>query len=167
MGGGGEKQPTVKKVVIIRSGDNLSKILIQAYGEYTKSVVDLVVEANPGLRNIERSRDRAASDFARAPGVSIGTLWQMSNTLPPPPYPSLTPRRQDVEYVVLADANDTAETNLLDYVRLIWRRKWLLLLPLVCIMPLIGLHRGDADAPLYRHGDGVDRGYEPENSGYS
>lgn len=62
------------------------------------------------------------------------------HTLPPPPYPSLARRRQDVEYVVLADANDTAETSLQEYLRLIWRRKWLLLLPLVCIMPLIGLY---------------------------
>jgi general secretion pathway protein A len=49
---GGEKGFIVKKVVVIRSGDTLSKILAQEYGEYTKAVVDLVSEANPGLRNI-------------------------------------------------------------------------------------------------------------------
>jgi phage tail protein X len=48
----GEKP--VKKVVVVRAGDSLSKILLQEYGEYTKPVVDLVLEANPGLRNIER-----------------------------------------------------------------------------------------------------------------
>ena len=62
------------------------------------------------------------------------------HTLPPPSYAALTPHRQDVEYVVLADANDTAETSLQDYVRLIWHRKWLFLLPLLCIMPLIMLY---------------------------
>jgi phage tail protein X len=49
---GGEKEFIVKKVVVIRSGDTLSKILAQEYGEYTKAVVDLVSDANPGLRNI-------------------------------------------------------------------------------------------------------------------
>lgn len=53
---------------------------------------------------------------------------------------SLSPRRQDVEYVVLTDGNDTRETTLLEYLRLIWRRKWLTLLPVVCIMPLIWLY---------------------------
>jgi general secretion pathway protein A len=49
---GGAKELAVKKVVVIRSGDTLSQILAQEYGEYTKVVVDLVSEANPGLRNI-------------------------------------------------------------------------------------------------------------------
>jgi phage tail protein X len=49
---GGERGLTVKKVVVVRAGDTLSKILTQEYGEYTKAVVDLVSEANPGLRNI-------------------------------------------------------------------------------------------------------------------
>jgi phage tail protein X len=49
---GGEKAFIVKKVVIIRSGDTLSRILAQEYGEYTKAVVDLVSDANPGLHNI-------------------------------------------------------------------------------------------------------------------
>jgi general secretion pathway protein A len=49
---GGEKGVPVKKVVVIRSGDTLSKILTQEYGEYTKAVVDLISEANPGLRNV-------------------------------------------------------------------------------------------------------------------
>jgi nucleoid-associated protein YgaU len=49
---GGAKELAVKKVVVIRSGDTLSQILAQEYGEYTKAVVDLVGEANPGLRNI-------------------------------------------------------------------------------------------------------------------
>jgi nucleoid-associated protein YgaU len=49
---GGEKGFPVKKVVVVRSGDTLSKILTQEYGEYTKAVVDLVSEANPVLRNI-------------------------------------------------------------------------------------------------------------------
>jgi len=49
---GGAKELAIKKVIIIRSGDTLSKILAQEYGEYTKAVVDLVSEANPGLRNI-------------------------------------------------------------------------------------------------------------------
>ena len=60
-------------------------------------------------------------------------------TLPPPQYPSLTPRRQEVEYVVLAEADGTAQTGLQDYLRLFWRRKWLFLLPMVCVLPLIGL----------------------------
>ncbi len=60
-------------------------------------------------------------------------------TLPPPQYPSLTPSRQEVEYVVLADADGTAQTGLQDYLRLFWRRKWLFLLPAVCILPWIGL----------------------------
>jgi general secretion pathway protein A len=49
---GGAKELAIKKVVVIRSGDTLSHILAQEYGEYTKAVVDLVSEANPGLRNI-------------------------------------------------------------------------------------------------------------------
>jgi phage tail protein X len=49
---GGAKELAIKKVVVIRSGDTLSRILAQEYGEYTKAVVDLVSEANPGLRNI-------------------------------------------------------------------------------------------------------------------
>ena len=49
---GGAKELAIKKVVVIRSGDTLSHILAQEYGEYTKTVVDLVSEANPGLRNI-------------------------------------------------------------------------------------------------------------------
>jgi uncharacterized protein involved in exopolysaccharide biosynthesis len=60
-------------------------------------------------------------------------------TLPPPQYPSLSPRRQEVEYVVLADADGTAQPGLQDYVRLCWRRTWLFLLPAVCILPWIGL----------------------------
>ena len=60
-------------------------------------------------------------------------------TLPPPQYPSLTPRRQEVEYVVLAEADGTAQTSLQDYLRLFWRRKWLFLLPAVCILPWLGL----------------------------
>jgi phage tail protein X len=48
----GAKELAIKKVVVIRSGDTLSRILAQEYGEYTKAVVDLVSEANPGLRNI-------------------------------------------------------------------------------------------------------------------
>ena len=59
-------------------------------------------------------------------------------TLPPPQYPSLTSRRQEVEYVVLAEADGTAHT-LQDYVRLFWRRKWLFLLPVICILPWICL----------------------------
>ena len=49
---GGTKELTIKKVVVVRLGDTLSQILAQEYGEYTKAVVDLVSEANPGLRNI-------------------------------------------------------------------------------------------------------------------
>jgi general secretion pathway protein A len=49
---GGAKELAIKKVVVIRAGDTLSHILAQEYGEYTKAVVDLVSEANPGLRNI-------------------------------------------------------------------------------------------------------------------
>ena len=48
----GAKELAIKKVVVVRSGDTLSRILAQEYGEYTKAVVDLVSEANPGLRNI-------------------------------------------------------------------------------------------------------------------
>jgi phage tail protein X len=50
--GGEAKELPIKKVVVIRAGDTLSHILAQEYGEYTKAVVDLVSEANPGLRNI-------------------------------------------------------------------------------------------------------------------
>jgi general secretion pathway protein A len=50
--GGEAKELAIKKVVVIRAGDTLSHILAQEYGEYTKAVVDLVSEANPGLRNI-------------------------------------------------------------------------------------------------------------------
>jgi phage tail protein X len=50
--GGGAKELAIKKVVVVRAGDTLSHILTQEYGEYTKAVVDLVSEANPGLRNI-------------------------------------------------------------------------------------------------------------------
>jgi len=60
-------------------------------------------------------------------------------TLPPPQYPSLTSRRQEVEYVVLAEADGTAHTGLQDYLRLFWRRKWFFLLPAICILPWIGL----------------------------
>src|SRR6266850_1245568 len=60
-------------------------------------------------------------------------------TLPPPQYSPLIPRRQEVEYVVLAEADGTAQTGLQDYLRLFWRRKWLFLLPAVCILPWIGL----------------------------
>jgi phage tail protein X len=49
---GGTKELAIKRVIIVRSGDTLSHILAQEYGEYTKAVVDLVSEANPGLRNI-------------------------------------------------------------------------------------------------------------------
>ena len=56
-------------------------------------------------------------------------------TLPPSHSPSLPPRRQEVEYVVLAEADSTAHTGLQDYLRLFWRRKWLILLPAVCILP--------------------------------
>jgi phage tail protein X len=50
--GSGVKELAIKKVVVVRAGDTLSHILAQEYGEYTKAVVDLVSEANPGLRNI-------------------------------------------------------------------------------------------------------------------
>jgi general secretion pathway protein A len=50
--GGEAKEFAIKRVVIVRAGDTLSQILAQEYGEYTKAVVDLVSEANPGLRNI-------------------------------------------------------------------------------------------------------------------
>jgi subunit length determinant Wzz-like protein len=60
-------------------------------------------------------------------------------TLPPPQYPSLTPHRQEVEYVVLAEADGIAQTSLQDYLRLFWRRKWLFLLPAICILPWLGL----------------------------
>ena len=69
-------------------------------------------------------------------------------TLSSPPYPLLSSHRQDVEYVVLAGANDAAETSLQEYWRRIWRHKWLLLLPMVCIMPFIGLILG-TQTPLY------------------
>ncbi len=49
---GEAKELAIKKVVVVRAGDTLSHILAQEYGEYTKAVVDLVSEANPGLRNI-------------------------------------------------------------------------------------------------------------------
>src|SRR5215475_9979285 len=60
-------------------------------------------------------------------------------TLPPPQYPSLTPHRQEVEYVVLTEANGTAETSLQGYLRIFWRHKWLLLLPVIFIMPWVCL----------------------------
>jgi phage tail protein X len=49
---GGAREVAIKKVVVVRAGDTLSHILAQEYGEYTKAIVDLVSEANPGLRNI-------------------------------------------------------------------------------------------------------------------
>jgi phage tail protein X len=49
---GEARELAIKKVVMVRAGDTLSHILAQEYGEYTKAVVDLVSEANPGLRNI-------------------------------------------------------------------------------------------------------------------
>jgi general secretion pathway protein A len=49
---GEAKEVAIKKVVVVRAGDTLSHILAQEYGEYTKAVVDLVSEANPGLRNM-------------------------------------------------------------------------------------------------------------------
>ena len=49
---GEAKELAIKRVVVVRAGDTLSHILAQEYGEYTKAVVDLVSEANPGLRNI-------------------------------------------------------------------------------------------------------------------
>ena len=70
-------------------------------------------------------------------------------TLPPPQYPSLTSRRQEVEYVVLNEADGTAQTNLQDYFRLFWRRKWLFLLPAVCILPWIGLIVATQPQPYY------------------
>lgn len=60
-------------------------------------------------------------------------------TLSPPQYPSLTPRRQEVEYVVLTEADDTAESSLQTYLRVFWHRKWLVLLPVLCIMPWVVL----------------------------
>jgi phage tail protein X len=48
----GAKELAIRKVVVVRSGDTLSHILAQEYGEYTKAIVDLVSEANPGLRNL-------------------------------------------------------------------------------------------------------------------
>ncbi len=33
----------------------------------------------------------------------------------------------------------TAQTSLQDYLRLFWRRKWLFLLPGLCLMPWLGL----------------------------
>jgi uncharacterized protein involved in exopolysaccharide biosynthesis len=44
-----------------------------------------------------------------------------------------------VEYVVLAESDGTAHTGLQDYLHLFWRRKWLFLLPAICILPWIGL----------------------------
>ena len=88
-------------------------------------------------------------------------------TLPPPQYPSLTPRRQEVEYVVLAEADGTAQTSLQDYLRLFWRRKWLFLLPAVCILPWIGLFVATQPPRYSANGNGVDRGYESENSCHS
>ena len=69
-------------------------------------------------------------------------------TLPPPQYPSLTSRRQEVEYVVLTEADGTAQTSLQDYLRLFWRRKWLFLLPAICIHAMDRARRGDAAAAL-------------------
>jgi polysaccharide biosynthesis transport protein len=70
-------------------------------------------------------------------------------TFLPPQYPSLAPRRQEVEYVVLAEADGTAHTSLQDYVCLFWRRKWLFLLQVVCIMPWVWLFVATA-LPRYR-----------------
>ena len=61
------------------------------------------------------------------------------HTLPPPQYPALPSRRQEVEYVVLADAEGTTASTLQAYVRLFWHRKWLVLLPVLCLMPWLGL----------------------------
>ena len=69
-------------------------------------------------------------------------------TLPPPRYPSLTPHRQEVEYVVLTEADGTAETSLQGYLPIFWRHKWFLLLPAVFIMPWVCL-LVVAKPPLY------------------
>jgi uncharacterized protein involved in exopolysaccharide biosynthesis len=44
-----------------------------------------------------------------------------------------------VEYVVLAETDDTAKSGLQDYLHLFWRRKWLFLLPVMCIIPWLVL----------------------------
>jgi capsular exopolysaccharide synthesis family protein len=44
-----------------------------------------------------------------------------------------------VEYVVLGETDDTAKSSLQDYLHLFWRRKWLFLTPVMCIMAWIVL----------------------------
>ena len=61
------------------------------------------------------------------------------HTLPPPQYPALPSRRQEVEYVVLADTEGSTASTLQAYVHLFWHRKWLVLLPALCLMPWLGL----------------------------
>ena len=133
----GAKQLAIKKVVVVRSGDTLSRILAQEYGEYTKAVVDLVSEANPGLRNIHFLEIGQRLILPERPEEGRYRMADVQ-TLPPPQYPSLTSRRQEVEYVVLNEADGTAQTSLQDYLRLFWRRKWLFLLPAVCILHGLG-----------------------------
>ncbi|MGE3539076.1 MAG: GumC family protein [Candidatus Tectimicrobiota bacterium] len=58
-------------------------------------------------------------------------------TLPPPRQNSLRRRPQDVEYVILNEASENSDTSLLGYLRLIWRRKWLALLPGLCLLPVL------------------------------
>ncbi|MGE3539077.1 MAG: AAA family ATPase [Candidatus Tectimicrobiota bacterium] len=47
--GSGEPGGLEKKVLVVQAGDSLSKILLREYGEYSKPVLERVLEANPGL----------------------------------------------------------------------------------------------------------------------
>ena len=79
---GGAKELAIKKVVVVRSGDTLSRhSRPRIWGIYQSC-------RRPGQRGQSRltqyslPRDRAASDFARAPRVRAGIVWQTSKLYP-------------------------------------------------------------------------------------
>ena len=54
--------------------------------------------------------------------------------------PSQEPQKflsPDAEAIVLSEASDTPETNFRDYPRLLRRRKWLVIIPLLIILPIV------------------------------
>ena len=50
-----EKKPTTDENgqhIIVKKGDTLEKILLKAYGQYDKSRISLVLDANPEISNV-------------------------------------------------------------------------------------------------------------------
>ena len=54
----------------------------------------------------------------------------------------------DVEAIVPSDASDTRESNFRDYARLVRRRKWLVIAPLLIILPIVVMLQA-AKKPMY------------------